>query len=46
MGYQRGLNEWRKFLKEGGYVAVTETSWLTSDRPAEIEDFGWMPTLR
>ena len=41
MGYERGLNEWRKFLKEGGYVAVTETSWLTSGRPAEIEDF-WM----
>ncbi len=41
IGFERGLTEWRKFLKPGGYVAVTEAAWLTDDRPAEIEDF-WM----
>ena len=41
IGFERGLNEWRKFLKKGGYVAVTEVSWFTDERPAEINDF-WM----
>jgi len=39
IGFERGLNEWRKFLKQGGYIAVTENTWLTEERPAEIQDF-------
>ncbi|HNX44908.1 MAG TPA: class I SAM-dependent methyltransferase [Bacteroidales bacterium] len=39
IGFKRGLNEWRKFLKKGGYLAVTEASWFTAERPAEIEEF-------
>ncbi|MDP4237948.1 MAG: class I SAM-dependent methyltransferase [Bacteroidota bacterium] len=39
IGFERGLNEWRKFLKTGGYIAVTEASWFTEERPAEIEEF-------
>lgn len=39
IGFERGLNEWRKFLKTGGYVAVSEASWFTEKRPAEINDF-------
>jgi len=39
IGFNKGLNEWRKFLKTGAYVAVTEVSWFTSERPAEIETF-------
>lgn len=41
IGFERGLNEWRKFLKTGGYVAVSEVSWFTEERPKEIDDF-WM----
>lgn len=41
IGFERGLNEWRPYLKTGGYVAVSESSWFTVERPAEIEDF-WM----
>lgn len=41
IGFVRGLNEWRKFLKPGGYVAVTEASWFTEERPVEIDQF-WM----
>ncbi|MCE5175576.1 MAG: class I SAM-dependent methyltransferase [Bacteroidales bacterium] len=41
IGFERGLNEWRKFLKIGGYIAVTEASWFTEERPAEINEF-WM----
>jgi SAM-dependent methyltransferase len=39
IGFERGLNEWRKFLKPGGYVAVTEASWFTDERPEEINQF-------
>lgn len=41
IGFERGLNEWREFLKTGGYVAVSEASWFTNERPDEIHDF-WM----
>ena len=39
IGFERGLKEWRKFLKPGGFIAVSEASWFTEDRPAEIEEF-------
>ncbi len=41
IGFERGLNEWRRYLKPGGYIAVSEVSWLTDGHPAEIDDF-WM----
>ncbi|MBN1986823.1 MAG: class I SAM-dependent methyltransferase, partial [Prolixibacteraceae bacterium] len=41
IGFERGLNEWRDFLKTGGCVAVSEVSWFTETRPAEINEF-WM----
>lgn len=41
IGFVRGLTEWRKFLKTGGYVAVSEASWFTDERPEEIEKF-WL----
>ncbi len=41
IGFERGLSEWKEFLKTGGYVAVSEASWFTDERPAEIEKF-WM----
>jgi ubiquinone/menaquinone biosynthesis C-methylase UbiE len=39
IGFERGLNEWRKYLKQGGYIAVTENTWFTEKRPAEIQEF-------
>jgi ubiquinone/menaquinone biosynthesis C-methylase UbiE len=41
IGFERGLKEWRKFLKTGGYIAVSEASWFTEERPAEINEF-WL----
>lgn len=41
IGFERGMNEWNKFLKKNGFIAVTEASWFTPERPSEIEDF-WM----
>jgi len=39
IGFEKGLKEWRGFLKKGGYMAVTEASWFTEERPEEIERF-------
>lgn len=39
IGFERGLNEWRKFLKTGYYIAVSEVSWFTEKRPTEISEF-------
>lgn len=39
IGFERGLTEWNRFLKKGGYIAVSEASWFTQERPAEIEKF-------
>lgn len=41
IGFERGINLWHKYLKTGGYIAVSESSWFTDERPAEINDF-WM----
>ncbi len=41
IGFERGLNEWRQYLKTGGYIAVSEGTWFTDERPDEITEF-WM----
>lgn len=41
MGFEKGLKAWKQFLKPGGYIAVSEISWFTDDRPAELDEF-WM----
>ena len=39
MGFEEGLREWGKFLKRNGFMAITEISWLTEERPEEIENY-------
>jgi hypothetical protein len=39
VGFEQGLTEWRKFLKTEGYIAVSEASWFTEERPLEIDEF-------
>lgn len=39
MGFKNGINYWKTFLKKGGILAVSELSWLTNTRPAELENF-------
>jgi SAM-dependent methyltransferase len=41
IGFERGLGEWRDYLKTGGSVAVSEASWFATERPDEIHEF-WM----
>ncbi|MFA5532692.1 MAG: methyltransferase domain-containing protein [Candidatus Shapirobacteria bacterium] len=39
IGFEKGLSLWRKYLKDNGYIAVSEISWLTDTRPDEIEQY-------
>lgn len=39
MGFENGIRSWRRFLKPGGVLAISELTWLTEDRPAEIEAY-------
>ncbi len=39
IGFERGIKLWKKYLKEGGYLAVSEITWITAERPNEIETF-------
>ena len=37
IGFARGINDWRRFLKPGGLLVVSELTWITGERPEEIE---------
>ena len=39
IGFEKGLTQWRRFLKPDGFIAVTECSWLSSARPDEMGFF-------
>ncbi len=39
MGFETGLRAWKPLLKPGGYIAVTELTWLKPDPPAEVKEF-------
>ena len=38
MGFEAGIKTWKDYIKPGGYLAVSEITWLTGSRPAEIEE--------
>jgi len=37
IGFEAGIKKWKHFLKPGGYLAVSEITWLTNTRPKEID---------
>ncbi|MGJ0531819.1 methyltransferase domain-containing protein [Methylocystis sp.] len=39
IGFKEGLQAWGKYLKRGGYIAVTHISWLRSQIPEEPRAF-------
>ncbi len=41
VGFEQGLREWRRFLKNRGYIVVSEVVWLKSNPPEELRNF-WM----
>ena len=41
IGFERGLKEWRRFIKPRGFLVVHEMCWLQPSPPKEIQDY-WM----
>jgi len=39
IGFENGIKKWKDYLKVGGYLAVSEITWITQSRPKEIEEF-------
>lgn len=39
IGFENGIKKWKDYLKVGGYLAVSEITWITNSRPKEIEEF-------
>jgi len=41
IGFERGLKEWKRFIKPRGFLVVHEMAWLRPNPPQEINDY-WM----
>ena len=39
IGFEKGLNEFKKFLKPGGFMALTEVAWIKENPPPEAVSF-------
>ena len=39
IGFEKGLEKVRQFVKPGGYIAVSEAVWLEPDPPGEVLEF-------
>ena len=39
IGFEQGLKRWRRLLRTGGYVAVSEAVWLTENPPQRAKEF-------
>lgn len=37
MGFEAGVSAWRRFLKPGGKLVVSEITWLSATRPLELQ---------
>lgn len=36
IGFEKGINSWKRFLKTGGFLVASEITWTTVSRPPEI----------
>jgi ubiquinone/menaquinone biosynthesis C-methylase UbiE len=39
IGFEKGVKDWKRFLKTGGMIVVSEITWLTTDRPPELQEY-------
>lgn len=37
IGFEKGVKDWKRFLKPGGLLVVSEITWITDTRPPELE---------
>ena len=48
IGFEKGLSYWKQFLKDGGYIALTESTWFTDEPSSEVLQFwqGCYPDIK
>ena len=48
IGFEKGLREWKAFIKRGGYLVVSELSWIKPDAPDELRTYleGEYPAIK
>jgi SAM-dependent methyltransferase len=39
IGFEKGVMDWNPYLKVGGMLVVSEITWITASRPAEIQKY-------
>lgn len=39
IGFERGVRDWKRYLKPGGLLVVSEITWLTDSRSAELQRY-------
>ena len=39
IGFAKGITDWKRHLKSGGVLVVSEITWLTRDRPMELQNY-------
>lgn len=39
IGFEKGVTDWRRYLKSGGILVVSEITWLTASRPSELQQY-------
>ena len=38
-GFENGLKDWKKYLKDGGYFVVSDLIWLSDNPPEDLIDY-------
>ncbi|KIH77295.1 Methyltransferase domain-containing protein [Geoalkalibacter ferrihydriticus] len=38
IGFEKGVADWRRYLKAGGLLVASEITWITGSRPQELQD--------
>jgi SAM-dependent methyltransferase len=39
IGFERGVKDWRRYLKVGGLLVVSEITWITASRPLDLQKY-------
>jgi ubiquinone/menaquinone biosynthesis C-methylase UbiE len=39
IGFEKGVADWRRYLKAGGILVASEITWLTDSRPPELQSY-------
>jgi len=39
IGFENGIKKWKEFLKNGGYLVLSEITWISQNRPKELNEF-------